>query len=92
MRAVRQADATCCSGDFLHGNHVGQVAHACAAVFLTNRQTQQAHVAKLTPQIHRKLVSAIGFLGTWGDFLRRETRDRVAQHVNFFTKEKIQSW
>ncbi|MNS91120.1 hypothetical protein D3C72_1251970 [compost metagenome] len=49
VRAVGQADATGSTRHFFHRHHVGQVAHAGAAVFFFHGQAQQALLAQLGP-------------------------------------------
>src|SRR5690606_37138986 len=71
--AVGQTNRGGGAADFLHGNHVCQVAHPGSAVFFFHGNTQQAHIAKLPPQVHGELVVTIDFRGAGGDFGCSET-------------------
>ena len=88
---VGQAYAAGCTGNFFHGDHVCQIAHARAAVFFGDGKAKQAHVAEFAPQIHRKLVGAVGFGSTWCDFFGGKAGNRITQHVDVFAEEEVQS-
>jgi hypothetical protein len=92
VRGIRQPNAARATGDLFHGHHVRQIAHARPAPLFADGQAQQAHVAEFAPQVGWKLVDPVGFGGARGDFMRHEGGHRIAQHVDFFAKEEIQSW
>ena len=90
MGAVGQADRGRAAADLLHGDDMLEVAHFRAAVFFGNGDTQEAHVAHLSPQFGRKMVIAVNIGGQRGDFLGDEILYRFAQQVGGFTQAKVQ--
>ncbi len=91
VRAVAQAHRGAGTGDFFHGDHVRQVAHVRAAVFLTHGDAQHAQVAHLAPQVHGELVVAVDFGRAGGDFGLGKVAHRVAQSVDVFTELEVQA-
>ncbi|MDT4822676.1 hypothetical protein FQZ97_558830 [compost metagenome] len=89
--AVGQADRRAGAGDFLHHDHVGEIAQVGAAVFLVGRHAQHAEFAELAPEIHRELVAAVDFCGARRDLGLREIAHRVAQHVQIFAQVEVQA-
>ena len=88
--AVRKANGGGGPADFFHGDDVGQVAHVGTAVLLLHGNTQQAHVAELTPEIHGELVVPVDVGGPGRDFCGGEAVDLLAEHVEGFTKAEIE--
>ena len=64
MRAVAQAHRSAGAADFLHGHHVGQVAHVGTAKLLGHGDAQHAQAAHLLPQVHGELVGPVDLGGT----------------------------
>jgi hypothetical protein len=91
VRAVAQPDAGAGAADLLHGDHVRQVAHAGAAVLFGHGDAEHAELAHLAPQVHRKLVAAVGLRRARGDLGLGEGVHGVAQGVDLFAELEIQA-
>ena len=89
--AVRQAHGSGRPRDFFHRNHVGQVAHVGAAIFLAHGDAQHAQIAHLLPQVHGELVGAVDLCGAGGDLFLCKGAHCVAQGVNVFAELEIES-
>jgi hypothetical protein len=91
VRAIAQAHAGRRAADFFHGNHVRQVAHVGAAVFLAHGDAQHAQGAHLLPQVHRELVVAVDLGRAGRDLGLGKLAHRIAQRVDVFTELEIES-
>ncbi len=91
MRAVAQAHRGAGAGDFFQRHHMRQIAHARAAIGLGHGDAQQAQVAELAPQIHRKLIGAVDFGGARGNFLLGKVAHGLAQSSDVFAELEVQS-
>ncbi|MNQ04715.1 hypothetical protein D3C85_174340 [compost metagenome] len=89
--SIGQSDAARSAGDLFHGNHMSQVAHTRATILFGDGHTEQAHVAELAPQVHGELIGAVCGFRARGDFFGCKAGNGIAQHVDVFTKEEIQS-
>jgi hypothetical protein len=78
--------------DFFHRHHVGQVAHAGAAVFFFHGEAEQALFAQLRPQGQRELVAGIGLGGQRCDLGGGKMGHALAQQVDVFAKIEVQGW
>ncbi len=92
MRAVGQADAAGSTRDLFHRHHVGQVAHAGAAVFFFHGEAEQALFAQLRPQGQRELIGGIGLGGQRCDLGGGKMGHALAQQVDVFAKVEVQGW
>ena len=92
--AVAQADRGRRAADLLHRDHVGQVAHAGAAVFLADRDAEHAEGAHLGPQVHRKLVAAVDLGRARRDLGLRKLAHRVAQGIDVARRveSRVRAW
>jgi len=89
--AVGQRDARRGARDLLHGDDVRQVTEATAAVLLVGGDTQQTHVAKLTPEIGREQIVAVDGLGARRDLAGSKAAHAAAQQVDRFTMGKTEA-
>ena len=79
MRAVGQADRGRGAGDFLDRDGMGEVAHARPAVFLLDRDAEQAELAHLAPELVGEGVRPVGVGRDRLHALLRPAMDHVAQ-------------
>ncbi|MNE16524.1 hypothetical protein D3C80_1094730 [compost metagenome] len=91
VRAVGQADRRRGAADFLDGHHVGQVAHAGAAVLLGNGDAQQAHLTEFLPHVGGEQVVVVDGGGARRQLAGHEGTHLVAQHVDGFTKGEVEA-
>ena len=68
-----------------------QIAHAGAAVFLLDRDAEQAELAELAPEVHREGVVAVDRGGARRDLVGGERLDRAAQHVGGLAEVEVQA-
>ena len=92
VRAVAQADRGARAADLLHRDHVGEVAHVRAAVFLGHGDAQDTELAHLAPEIHRELVAAVDLGRALLDLGLRERVHGIAQRVDVFAEHEVQAW
>ncbi|MCY1454175.1 hypothetical protein D9M71_712220 [compost metagenome] len=92
MRAVRQAHRGRGAADFFHRDHVRQVAHVGAAVFLGHGDAEHAEVAHLFPGVHRELVGAVDLARARGQFGLGPRTHGIAQHLDVFAQIEFQAW
>src|SRR6516165_2514270 len=90
MRTVGQADSRRGARNLLHGDHMREIAQLSAAVFLADRQSEDAEVSELAPEIGWKKVLLVDRSSTRGNFIRRKFVDRIAQHVDIFAEREVQ--
>ena len=88
---VRQTHRCAGTRDFFHRDHVRQITHVGAAVFLAHGDAQHAQVTHLAPQVHRELVAVVDLGRAGGDFGLRKVIHRFAQGVDVFTELEIQT-
>ena len=91
VRAVRQADRRTGAADFLHRDHVRQVTHVGAAVFLADGDAQHAKIAHFLPEVHRELVIGVDRCSAWSDLSLGKFTDGIAQGVNVFTELEVET-
>jgi hypothetical protein len=91
VRAIAQAHRCAGAADFLHRDHVRQVAHVGATIFLGHGDAQHAERAHLAPQVHRELVAAVDLGRARSDLGLREIAHRVAQRVNVFSQLEVEA-
>jgi hypothetical protein len=92
MRAVGEAHRSGGAGDFLHGDHVLEIAEARAAIFLLHGDAVQAEFAHLRPEIARKLVRTVDLLGARGDLLLGEVAHSLADRIGGFAEVEIEGF
>ena len=68
---------------------MGQVGHARAAIFLRHGDAQKAKLAHLLPQLGRKQVLAVDFLGHRADAVLRPTMHHLAHRVDVFAEVEL---
>ena len=90
MRAIRQPNRRACARNFFHGNAMLEVAEACAAIFLLDRNSMQAERSHLRPEIARKDIVAIDRVRTRRNPVLREAADLLAQHVDISTEAEVE--
>ena len=86
MGAVGQAYRGGGAADFLHGDDMGEIAHAGAAVFLLHRHAEQPQAAELSPQVGGEFIPAVYVRRARGDFPGREVLCRIPQQVDGFAQ------
>ncbi len=91
MRAVRQSDRGGRAADFLHRDHVREITHVGAAVFLLDGNAQHAELAEARPQFIRKFIGAVDGGGARRDFPGGEGGDRFAQDGDGFAESEVES-
>ena len=91
VRAVRQTHAGAGARNFFHGDHVRQIAHVGAAVFLAHGDAEHAQAAHFLPQVHGELVVLVDLSGARCDLGLCKFAHRVAQGVDVFAKLKVQA-
>ena len=67
-----------------------EIAEAGAAVFLLDRDPEQAHLPEFRPQVARERVGAVDFIGARRDAITGETLDRVAQGIDVGAEPEIE--
>ena len=82
VRAVGEPDRGRSAAHFLHRDHVGEVAHAGAAVLLLDGDAEQAQIAQLRPQVARKLVVAVDTRPRAARSLRPAKSATVARRIS----------
>ena len=92
VRAIGQAHGSTGTRNFLHRNHVGEIAHIGSAILLRDGDAQHSQLTKLAPYIHGELVSTINFSRTRRNLALRKVTHGIAQRINIFTELKVQSW
>ena len=91
MRPVGQADRGRSAADFFHRDHVRQITHIGAAIFLGDGNAEHPELAHLAPQVHRELVGRVDLGRARRDLLLRKMLHCIAQCVDLFAKLKIQA-
>ena len=91
VRAVGQADGGGRPRNFLHRDHVLQVAHGGAAVLFRDRDAQQTHRAHLRPEVHGEGVILVDRRRTGRDFGGGEGFHLIAQHVRGLPQIEVQA-
>src|SRR5687767_125334 len=69
MGTVRKANRTGSAGDLLHGNAMFHVAEPRSAVFLLHGDAEDAESAQFRPEMARKRIAAVDFMGNRSDFI-----------------------
>ena len=87
MGAVGECHRSRGPADLFHGDNMGQIAHAAAAVGLVHGDAEQSHVAEPGPQVGRKLVGTVNVGSTGGDFGFGKGPDCVAQGSKVFAQQ-----
>src|SRR6202142_800599 len=90
MRAVAQAHGGGCARDFLHGDRVGKIPEAGAAVLGAHGQPQQPQVAGFAPQIPREKVAAVYFVRARGDALFGKAPHLIAHGVDDLAQAEVE--
>ena len=90
MGAVGEPDRRRRPRDLLHGDHVGEIAHRGAAVFLGDGDAEDAERPHLAPEVGGKFVGLVDGRGTRGDLGGGECPHRVAQHAEGFTMTEVE--
>ena len=88
VRAVGQADRAGGARDFLHRDHVREIAQVRAAVFARHGDAEQAHLAELLPQVGRERVVVVDQVRARRDLRVRERAHGLAQQVDVFAEGK----
>ena len=88
MRAVAERDGGRGAGDFFHGDDMGEVGHARAAILFVDGDSQKAELPHLGPELCGKEVLPIDLGGDGGDPLLRPAMHHVAQRVHLVPKIK----
>ena len=91
MRAVGETDRGARATDLLHRDHVGEVAHAGAAVLLADRDAENAERAHFRPQVHRELIARIDLGRARCDLGLGEFAHGVAQRIDVFSELVIEA-
>src|SRR5258708_17043241 len=86
MCAIAQAHGARRSRDFFHRDGVRQIPQAGAAIFGADRETQQAEIPGLAPDIAWKFIAAVDFLRTRRDALLGEAAHLIADRVDLRPK------
>ena len=90
MRTIAERDRRRSSADLFHRNNMSKITHACTAKLFVDGYAKQAHFAKLGPQMIGELVIAVDVCGDGGDMLGGERVDVVSEHIDGFTKPKVE--
>ena len=90
MRPVGQADRGRGARDLLHGEAMGDIAEARAAVLFLDRDAVQADRSHLRPQIAWEEVVAVDRGGARRDLLLGESVDRLAQMIEIGAETEVQ--
>src|SRR6476620_273699 len=90
MSTVGQADSRRGARNLLHGDHMREIAQLSAAVFLADRQSEDAEVSELAPEIGWKKVLVVDRSSTRGNLIRRKFVDRIAPHFDISAERKAQ--
>src|SRR5215470_16867870 len=91
MGAVRQADCRGSTRHFLHGDAMGEIAHAGAAPFLLDRDAKQAKFAHLRPQVARERIAAVDLGSARRYAVAGESGNGPAQPVEVFAETEIEA-
>ena len=91
MRAIGQTDGSRGPADLLHGDAMGEIAKARAAIIFLDRDAVQTESAHRGPQIDRKIIGAIDFGRARRDFGRCKGAHGIAQHVQLGTEGKVEA-
>ena len=67
VRAIAQPNRGRGTTDLFHGNALGEIAKACAAVGFLNGDAQQPHIPKFSPKVLGKTIGGINLLRAWCD-------------------------
>src|SRR5450631_3291210 len=90
MRAVAQAHRARSARDFLHGDSVGEVTQARAAIIRAHRHSQQPQLAAFAPQVAGEDIAAIDLVGARRNTLFGETLHLLAHRVDDFAEPEIE--
>ncbi len=89
MRAVAEADGSGSTADFFHRDAMGNIAHAGAAIVFRRGDAKHAKLTQFTPQMHGKLIVAVGFSGQRRNAAFRKTAHRIAKGFDLLAKTEI---
>ncbi len=89
MRTVAEADGGGSAADFFHRDAMGNIAHAGAAIVFRRGDAKHAKLTQFTPQMHGKLIVAVGFSGQRRNAAFRKTAHRIAKGFDLLAKTEI---
>ncbi len=89
MGAVAKADGGGSTADLLHGDAMGEIAHACATIVFRRRNAEYAKLTKFTPKMHGKLIIAVGFSGKRRNAAFGETAHSVTKGFDLLAKTEV---
>ena len=82
MRAIGKTDGGGGSRNLLHGHAMREIAEPGATPFLFDCDPEKTKRPELRPQIARKTVGPVDFVGARRDLFLRKVAHRVAKHFN----------
>ncbi len=89
MGAVGQRDAGAGPGDLLDRDHMREVSHPGAAVFLGHGDAQQAQLAQFGPELGGELVAAVDLGGHRLQPFLRPAVHHVAQGIHILAEIEL---
>ena len=90
MRAIAQADGRRRPRYLLHRHGVREVAKPGAAFSGRNGEAEQSELAQLAPQVARKEVAAVDFVGARRDALLGEATHLIAHGIDHLAEAEIE--
>ena len=89
MRTVRKAYRRGRAADFLHRDHVCEVAERRPAILFFDRDTEQAQFAEFRPEITRKPVAFVDLRRPRCNAIGRERGNGLAQQVDILAEAEV---